>query len=263
MIGVVGDGPLVRAARSAGLELGAVRDGVAGVIVDVPLAQRAQTVLDVSAGGVPLLVEAPVAAAAADARRLNDVRDVVSVNELRYALHTRRLVEELQKGQDALETLFVAWRARVGSVTESMLPVLLDYVRELSPARVERVSAMQRSDPFVMTVTLRYAGGVLGSLEIGAHLPATFPSVTELVIECFSRESVLHCIPGRHAVEVVGQSATDWQPDPFVAAVNGFAAWLDDGDRPPGGVQRDVAALELAENIREAADAGSARILGD
>ncbi|MBV9171894.1 MAG: hypothetical protein JOZ81_17615 [Chloroflexi bacterium] len=264
MIGVVGDGLLARAARSAGLDLEAPRDGMTGVIVDAPLDQRARVLAEVRhSWQVPALVEAPLAATAREARERLNARDLVPVNALRYGLHTRRLVEELRGADDVLETLFAAWRFRGGALIDEKLPLLLDYVRELCPQRIERISAMERVDPFVMTVTLRHAGGVIGSLEVGAHLAGSFPSPSELVIECFCRETVWHCLPGRQSVEVVGQNATEWQPDPFVAAVNAFAAWLEGGPRPPGDVQRDVAALELAEKIREAADAGRARILSD
>jgi predicted dehydrogenase len=212
-----------------------------------------------------VLVEAPIAPTAQAAREIGELDAVVAANPLRYGLHSRRLLEELHPVEDPLETFFAAWRVRAGSGTHTLLPLLLDYVREICPERVERVSAMGRVDLSVMTVTLRYASGVLGSLEVGEHLPREFPSEMELVVECFCRETILHCLPGRQAVEVAGRTSTrtDWQPDAYGGVVNAFAEWLNGGPRPHGSIQRDVEALRLADSILQAAHAGNVRVLGD
>ncbi len=227
---------------------------LAGVIVDIPLGQRAELLARAAARWpVPMLIEAPVAN-----DMVND--DIVVANPLRYALHTRRLLDELAQADDPLETFFAAWRFRPQTTADHALPQLLDFLQALSPGPDElgRISAMERSEPSVLTVTLRYASDVLGSIEVGSHLPESFPSESELVVECFCHASAYSCVPGNQAVQFYGRShgAVDWQPDPADAMVAAFAAWLDGGARPPGGIADDLKTLRLVDRIRQALQMG-------
>src|SRR4030081_770659 len=101
---------------------------------------------------------------------------------------------------------------------------------------------MHHVEASVTTVTLRYASDVLGSIEVGAHLPQTFPSASELVIECFCQASAYACLPGNPAVQRYGQQhdAYAWQPDPADAIVAAFAEWIAGGSRPPGTIANDL-----------------------
>jgi hypothetical protein len=229
-------------------------ESLAGVIVDVPLGQRAELLARAAARwSVPMLIEAP---AASDLAR----DDIVVANPLRYALHTRRLLEELAQASDPPETFFAAWRFRAPTTADHALPQLLDLLQAFSPDpdQLGRVSAMQRSDPSVLTVTLRYASDLLGSIEVGSHLPESFPSESELVVECFGHTTAYSCVPGAQAVQFYGRShgAVDWQPDPADAMVAAFAAWLNGGPRPPGGIADDLKIRRLVDRIRQALQMG-------
>jgi hypothetical protein len=192
-------------------------------------------------------------------QHLADDEAIVAANPLRYALHTRRLPEELARGNDPLQTFFAAWRFRAHSSAAHALPQLLDYVGALCTEQPARLSAMQRHLlPRSLMVTLRYASDVLGSIEVGNHLPETFPSESELVVECFCQASAYSCIPGNQAVQLYGErhTAHEWQPEPADAIVAGFAGWLRGGDRPPGGITNDLTTLRLVDRISQALQIG-------
>src|SRR5579859_338982 len=104
-------------------------DEVAAVVVDVPLTERAAVLERVLARRprVPILIEAPVVVDSAVGNLLEELsRDdrVVVANPLRYALHTRRLLEEVTR--DGVQTFFGAWRFRPEVSREHALPQLLD-----------------------------------------------------------------------------------------------------------------------------------------
>ena len=246
-------------ARTLGAEEPA-SDAVAGLIVDVPLHERAELLERLaSRWRIPILIESPVAADLEHARVLDDLASdtvIVASNPLRYALHTRRLLEDLaQRADDPLATFFAAWRFRAHSTAEHALPQLLDYLSAVCPDELCRISAMQNQEHAVLTVTFRYASDVLGSIELGCHLPANFPSASELVVECFYHSSAYTCVPGSQSVQVYanrGHGAYDWQPDPADAIVAAFAGWQRGAARPVGGINRDLTTLRLVDRIRRA-----------
>jgi hypothetical protein len=274
VVGIIEYGPgsglgLARAARQlAGIACRSVSTDeapnadVAGLILEGPLAGRGDLLARLAPlWGVPILVESPVAESAEQAGSIAELTgdSVVACNPLCYGLHTRRLIEELRTAEDPLETLFAAWRFRPDSATPESLPQLLGYLSELCSADVMRVSAMVRATPRVLTVSMRFATGALGSLELGAHLPRAFPAPSELVMECFCRSRVFHCTPGEQAITVYGPTHThlDWQPTAGETIVRAFAAWLGGAPRPAGGALQDAAALRLAERIEHSARTGS------
>ena len=77
-------------------------DSVAALVVDVPLAKRAAVLerLLARCPRLPILIEAPVVVDPSLAGAMADLaRDdsVVVANPLRYALHTRRLLEDVTR----------------------------------------------------------------------------------------------------------------------------------------------------------------------
>jgi hypothetical protein len=277
VIGVISeqlsDGGLASAAaRQPGWTVRAVpddeyaSDGLAALVVDVPPRGRAAVLERLSARRwhIPILIEGPVIV---HPDRTDLVENlgladlVVAANPLRYALHTRRLLEELTRtdAPQSLHTFFAAWRFRPESTTEHALPQLLDYLGGMCPEAPLRVSAMQDVRKSVVIVTLRYASDVLGSIEVGRHLPASFPSESELVVECFCETSAYACEPGRQAVEVYGRDrgAFSWQPSAAEAIANAFAGWLRGAPRPHGSIANDVATLRLVDRIGQALQASS------
>jgi predicted dehydrogenase len=238
-------------------------EDIGGLILDVPLEQRPSMLASLAARWrVPILVESPLAGDLERARALESLganETIVSVNPLRYALHTRRLLEEIAQTDDPLNTFFAAWRFRPASPVEHALPQLLDYLGALCPDQPCRISAMTYREPSILTLTLRYTSDVLGSIELGSHLPPSFPTASELVVECFCRESTYCCVPSNQSVSVYGRAyqTYDWQPDPADASVAAFAAWLGGGPRPVGGLANDLTAVRLADRIRQALQTGN------
>jgi hypothetical protein len=257
------------AARSPGLSVRMLAvdepysDDVAGLIVDTPLEERAKLLARVAErSSLPILIESPVAEDLERAHRVQHLAEnaaIVAANPLRYALHTRRLLEELAAANDPLHTFFAAWRFRAQSPTAHALPQLLDYVGALCVDQPGRLSAMQhRLPPAILTATLRYASDVLGSIEVGDHLPEDFPSESELVVECFCDATAYSCTPSNQAVQLYGEGhvSYEWQPRPADAMVAGFTGWLRGGARPPGGVANDLTTLRLVDRISQALQTG-------
>jgi len=258
-IGLVSRGDAVLGRAAQGIPRLAVHpiqdapDRLDGLIVDAPPGQRAQVLAELrQTWRVPILVEAPVVLGEPGA-------DVVSANALRYGLHTRRFLELVRAGADAAETFFVAWRFKAEAVPEAALPLLVDFVRALCPDEIARITVLERSDPWLLVATLRFASGALGNLEVGGHLPPGFPAPSEFVAEWFSNERAFSCTPGNQSVALFGAApaAHDWQPDPASAMVNAFADWLAGGPRPPGSIVDDQRAVEVVEQLRSTRRSGS------
>jgi predicted dehydrogenase len=230
-------------------------DGLAGVVIDAPAQRRGDLVSALLRGcRVPVLVEAPAAHTAKAAGALAEMAGtdrVVTLNPLRHALPTRRLRDRMLEKQDPLETFFAAWRFSSGPTWRAALPQLLDYVATLSRGRPLRVSVSMRRNPEVLLAILRYESGVVGSLEIGGHLPASVSTGPELLVECFCRESVHHCTPGSQAVRVDGVRpvSRDWLPDPAEHMMGVFADMLRGGDAPGRSLADDATVLKLAEQL--------------
>src|ERR1051326_1976746 len=163
-------------------------EGLDAFVVEAPMASRTDTVKRFGCVA-PVLTESPIT---------REVEPVVSANPLRYALHTRRLIEEVRLNETLLETIFIAYRFRHGAAP---LVHALDFVQALQPGDVEHVAALERDNPSVLLANLRYSSGTLVSLELGNHLPSDFPSNEELVVECFSNERAYHCMPGNQRSE--------------------------------------------------------------
>ncbi|HLZ30357.1 MAG TPA: hypothetical protein VKV73_23800 [Chloroflexota bacterium] len=210
---------------------------------------------------LPILIEAPVivdgSLGGVIVDLAGDADSVVVANPLRYALHTRRLLEAVTR--EPVQSFFAAWRFRSASNTEHALPQLLDYLGALCPEPPVRISAMQHREQPIVIVSLRCASDVLGNIEVGGHLPRSFPTSSELVLECFCEASALVCEPGHQAVEVYGaeRGAHAWQPEPGDAIVTAFAGWLRGGPRPPGSLADNVANLRLVDRVSAALHTGA------
>lgn len=232
---------------------------VAGLVVDVPLAERGGIVSSLlRRWSVPILLEAPVA------RSLTEARDAVpaqghrlvfSFNPLRFRVPTRRLLADVTGSGDPLESLFAVWRFQPSVPRAHALPQLLDYVGALVAAAPTRVSAFMRADSLVMLALIRYANGVVAHLELGAHLPTALPSPFELLVECFGRDSAYQCQADAQVVTVDGieRRSRDWSPRAEDLMVDEFVAAVRAGAEPGRSVADDLAALALHEEILAAA----------
>lgn len=242
---------------------------IAGLVVDVPLDQRGETLSTViDRWQIPILCEMPAAPARAGAEmiaRRPNANALFSINPLQYHLPTVRLREELIRAQDPLETFFGAWRFQRTASSQEALPQLMDYVGSIVGQPLIRLSAMHHADPAVLLLLLRYASNVIGSLEIGTHLPETLTEPSELLIECFCRESVYHCAAENQAIIVEGRirRRRDWGPDPADGMVSAFVKAIRDGRAPQRGIHDDLLILALSEEILEAARDGETRLWTD
>ena len=232
---------------------------LSALIIDVPLEERGPVVeLAANRWRVPILVETPFADTLDRASALAAGVDGVglfSMNPLRHALPTRRLAEGLTQSDDPVETLFAAWRFRAGDRWEHALPQLLDYVSWVSGNPLDRIAAMRRDQPPAMLVSLRYANGVVGSLEVGAHLPHGYPTRSSLLIECFCTDSVHHCAPDNQAITILGLRCErhGWLPDPAPDIISAFVDALRTGQPPPRGERDDLRLLAVCQAVHRAA----------
>lgn len=236
-------------------------DGFTGLVIDVPPADRQATVLRLAERwSVPFLVEAPVALTADGIDAVGRVRrasPVFSENRLRYHLPTRRLRERVAAAADPVEQLFAAWRFRPGGLDRGAVVQLIDYLGQVVGSGVARVTAMRRDNPAAFLVSLRYENGAVGSIEVGEHLPSSLPWASELVIECFCRETVYHCEPGNQAITVDGRTraAVDWSEPAFEQIASAFVDALVDGRAPERSLDEDRRALAISSAILDPAGA--------
>jgi hypothetical protein len=228
---------------------------IMGLVIDAPLADR-QTIIVRLAGRwhVPFLVEAPAALTAdgIDAmRRARGRHPVFSENRLHHHLPTRRLRERLAAAADPVEQLFAAWRFRRGAFDRGALVQLIDYLQQLVGSDVARVTTMRRDGPTAFLVSLRYENDAVGSVEIGEHLPPSSPLASELLIECFCRETVYHCDPYQQAVTVEGRmrAAVDWSEPAYECIASAFVQALTEGRGPTRSADDDLKALTLADTV--------------
>ena len=233
--------------------------GIAGLVIDVPSADRQAIVLRLAGRWrVPFLVEAPVALAADGIDAVARTRrgsPLFSENRLLHHLPTRRLRERVAAAADPVEQLFAAWRFRPGALDRGAVVQLIDYLGQVTGSGVARVTAMRRDNPAAFLVSLRYENDAVGSIEIGEHLPSSLPWASELVIECFCRETVYHCEPGNQAITADGRTraAVDWSEPALEQVVSAFVDALIDGRAPERSLDEDRRALAVSSAILDPA----------
>jgi len=229
--------------------------GIAGLVVDVPPHDRARVVVELARRWrVPLLLEAPVAPSIDGAQAVADVRGgapIFSCNPLDHHLPTQRLRAQVAAGADPLQSFFAVWRFRPDAYHDGALPQLVDYVGRLSASRPARVTTMRRDRPTVALVSVRYENHVIGSIELGAHLPGALPWRSELLVECFCRDTVYHCASGNQAVTVDGpdRAFVDWSAAPADDMVATFVDALVNGRGPARSVGDDLQVLDVCREI--------------
>ena len=233
---------------------------VDAIVIDAALEEREVLLMSVATTVIPVIVEMPAAATADGVERLESALSgspVVSINPLAHHLHTRRLLELVRDEPDPVTAIFAAWRFRPGDVQPDALAQLLDYVARISTEPLLRIAAMRRESPDVLLATIRYEDGVVAHIECGAHLPPSFDAPSELTVEIFRRESVLHSDAFRQALTVQGETtrSVDWAPSAAVAALQESLATT--GDTPLRGLAEDHANLTVLDAIEWSARQGT------
>lgn len=234
-------------------------DDLDAVVVDAAIDERADMVAALAGHWAgPLLLEMPIAQSNDEAKSLLnrlDSNQVFSLNPLHAHLPTQRLFEQVRQGDDPLQTIFACWRFRSLTSLRHQTLQLLDYLQSVLGSPVTHISALQRSDPPVTLAILRSADGVVCSVEIGSHLPAKVTTSTDLLIECYRRESVLDCRPDQQAVSVDGivPDQWDWSPPAAARMVRTFFDAIHGQHAPPRDPRQDLEVLTLLESIESAA----------
>jgi hypothetical protein len=230
-------------------------DGLVGIVLDAPLTQRGAAIEQLARRWhLPLLVNMPFAATVRQAEQLRasvDDLPLFSLNPLQFHVPLKRMSDSIAGGTDPLETFFAVWRFKSRGEWESGILQLIDHLSSISPSPLARVSTMRRTSPDVLLSMMRYENDVVGSIEIGAHLPESVTGNSELLVECFCHESVYHCYSDQQAITVDGgrPAHRDWSLDPSDLMIAAFVEAIRHGQRPWRSLDDDLSALSLASRI--------------
>ncbi len=242
---------------------------VDGVVVDVPLAKRFHALSSLSGRmDLPILTETPFAPNLALGHTLAEQLSghrVASLNPLAHHVSTMRLLEQVAEAADPLETFFAARRFRSLDRSDQHLAQIVGFANALTRSFPIRLSALRRSSPDVLIALLRYEGDVVGSLEIGGHLPNQGPRFSELLIECFCHASAYQCRAENQTITLEADSRTylDWAETPAAAMLSTFIALIQDDRMPRRGVEDDLRTLAICAEISVAATERMVRRLAD
>ncbi|MDQ6602761.1 MAG: Gfo/Idh/MocA family oxidoreductase [Chloroflexota bacterium] len=293
-VAILGDGPLARPMldaltdRTPGARVVAVATegstpnpsaitramGAEAVCVAAPVADRAALIVAALEAGVPVCCPVPVAGdlstldslilRAADAGVM-----VYAPNPLRHwlplaTMHARR------KSIGAPISLFAAHRttrAIAGDLFTDLALPLIDAALWLVEAEVERVQVMaerlftdgpgegpDRADAAL--IVLRFANGVVATLEVARSLPDDFPQAEEVSVEFLGRDAVLRANPTNQAITITGAHGTtreDWLPHPAISIMNTFVETIRTGATAPQSLLDARWVLPVLEKVRLAA----------
>ena len=251
--------------------------GADAVCIAAPLAERAGSIVDALEAGLPVCCPVPVAGdistldslilRAADAGVM-----VYAPSPLRHwlplvTMHARR------KSVGAPISLFAAYRttrAQTGDLfTELALP-LIDLALWLVESEVERVQVMANrlftgevtdspDSADAALIIMRFANGVVATLEVARSLPDDFPQSEEIAVELLGRDAVLRADPTNQAVTITGAAGTtraDWLPSPVISIAQTFVETIRTGAVAPQSLLDARWVLPVLEKVRLAAATG-------
>lgn len=296
-VAVLGDGPLARPMLDAltdripGARVVAVGTegstpnpsaitramGAEAVCIAAPVAERAGLIAAAMEAGLPVCCPIPVASdlstldtlilRAADAGVM-----VYAPNPLRHWLPLTTMYER-RRSIGAPIALFAAHRttrAVCGDLFTDLALPLIDVALWLVEAEVERVQVMaarlftdgagdgpDNADAALMT--LRFANGVVATLEVARSLPDNFPQAEEVSVEFLGRDAVLRANPTNQAVTITAASGTtreDWLPAPAVRIMETFVETIRTGATAPQSLLDARWVLPVLEKMRLAAATG-------
>lgn len=296
-VAVIGDRPLARAMldeltnRTPGVEVVAVTSegstpspgtlaramGAQAVCIATPVEERAGQIVDALEAGSHVCCPAPVAGdlSTLDSLILRAADSGVTIyapNPLRHWLPLATLYAR-RKTVGAPISLFAAHRAargRAGDLFTDLALPLIDIALWLVEAEVERVQVMagrlfmggareNPEDADSALILMRFANGVVATLEVARSLPDDHPQAEEITIEYCGRDAVLHAKPTNQAVTVTGKGGvtrTDWLPSPAVSIVKTFVETIRTGAVAPQSLVDARWVLPVLEKVRLAAATG-------
>ncbi|MCA1666533.1 MAG: hypothetical protein LC793_03865 [Thermomicrobia bacterium] len=296
-VAVLGSGPLARPMldaltyRTPGAQVVAVADegstpnpsaitramGAEAVCVAAPVTDRAGLIVAALEANLPVCCPIPVASdlSTLDSlilRTTETAAIVYAPNPLRHWLPLATL-HERRKSVGAPISLFAAHRttrAITGDLFTDLALPLIDVALWLVEAEVERVQVMaERLFTGAPTeslegadgalILLRFANGVVATLEVARSLPDAFPQAEEISIELLGRDAVLRANPTNQAITVVtggGTTCADWLPSPAVSMMQTFVEAIRTGATAPQSLLDARWVLPVLEKVRLAAATG-------
>lgn len=296
-VAVIGDTPMAGALRdeltnrTPGVEVVAVASegstpspatltramGAQAICIATPIEERAGHIVDALEAGCHVCCPAPVAGdlSTLDSLILRAADAGVTVyapSPLRHWLPLATL-HERRKIVGAPISLFAAHRttrARVDDLFTDLALPLIDLALWLVESEVERVQVMagrlftdgaadgpDRADTAL--IVMRFASGVVATLEVARSLPGDFPQAEELSVEYLGRDAVLRANPTNQAVTVTGAAGAtreDWLPSPAVSIVQTFIETVRTGAVAPQSLLDARWVLPVLEKVRLAAATG-------
>ncbi len=204
--------------------------------------------------------------------RATDAGTVVyAPNSLRHRLPLHTMYER-RKTIGAPISLFAAHRTKrdaPGDLFADLALPLIDLALWLIEGEVERVQVMAErlftgtnagpEGADTALIMLRFANGVVATLEVARALPDTFPQDEELTVELLGRDAVLRAAPTNQAITVTGAAGTareEWLPSPAISIVQTFVETIRAGASPPQSLLDARWTLPVLEKVRLAAVTG-------
>jgi predicted dehydrogenase len=296
-VAVLGDGPLARPLldaltyRTPGAQVVAVAAegstpnpsaitramGAEAVCIAAPVADRAGLIVAALEAGVHVCCPVPVAGDLSTLdglilRAAETEAIVYAPNPLRHrpplaTLHERR------RTIGAPTSLFAAHRtthAIAGDLFTDLALPLIDVALWLVEAEVERVQVMAErlftdgagagpDGADAALILLRFANGVVATLEVARSLPDNFPQAEEVSVEFLGRDAVLRANPTNQTVTIAGAGGTareDWLPSPAVGIARTFVETIRAGVTAPQSLLDARWVLPVLEKVRLAAATG-------
>jgi predicted dehydrogenase len=251
--------------------------GAEAVCIAAPVAERAALIVAALEAGVHVCCPVPVAG---DLSTLDSLilratetdATVYAPNPLRHWLPLATL-HERRRSIGAPISLFAAHRttrALTGDLFTDLALPLIDVALWLVEAEVERVQVMAGrlfSDGVgegpdstdAALILLRFANGVVATLEVARSLPDNSPQAEEVSVEFLGRDAVLRANPTNQAITVTSASGTvreDWLPSPAVSIVETFVETIRAGATAPQSLLDARWVLPVLEKVRLAAATG-------
>ncbi len=194
-------------------------------------------------------------------------------NPLRYwsPLHT------LHARRRSVGTYSAIWgasrttRAVAGDIWTDLALPLIDAAWWCAGSEIERVQVMAErlfgatecgdndhaADAAIMLV--RFASGLVATLEVARSLPDTHPQAEELVFELLGWDAILRAVPTNQTVTITngsGIAQTNWLPTPAAAIAEAFVSAVRDGTPMAQGLLDARWTLPVLEKVRLAAATG-------
>jgi predicted dehydrogenase len=251
--------------------------GAEAVCVAAPVADRASLIVAALEAGIHVCCPAPVAGdlSTLDSLILRAAETdaiVYAPNPLRHWLPLATL-HERRRTIGAPIALFAAHRttrAITGDLFTDLALPLIDVALWLVESEVERVQVMAErlftngeaegaDSADAALILLRFANGVVATLEVARSLPDAFPQAEEVCVEFLGRDAVLRANPTNQVVTVTGTAGTvreDWLPAPAVSIAQTFVETIRTGATAPQSLLDARWVLPVLEKVRLAAATG-------